>query len=354
MRIHRIQIDNFRGLSNFTLSLLDPAGKPRPLTILVGPNGSGKTTTLDALHLAYAMVANFGSPKLRPDFNPDSPTLRRDPNQPITIDIEFSLQQGEWEAINDVEKQLGEKLEVENAPVYSFTFRWPGWPPPDGSSFSKRIPHNSNRAFRGRAYAAMAVSRKVAEPGIFTRIGGVHYLDQHRSVVLGVPSVRTGVEENLREDAGSRDVLPWLELISRLDQKWDPATQGESAWKRVKRLYAALAAPSLIDDIKAMDEGFDIRFVRDGHFYYSDGLSSGEQQVLRLVTNLTAFRAWRSVILIDELELHLHPQWQRDLLHFCRKGGDDSNQFIVTTHSESIVRYASPDEVVSLGGLEPQ
>ena len=178
------------------------------------------------------------------------------------------------------------------------------------------------------------------------------YFDQHRGVDLTVPLTRTASEEELREDARSRDVLPWLELQSRLDQKWDSATQGQSAWSRVKARFAQLAAPSAIDDMKAFDEGFDLRF-RDGdRFYYTAGLSYGQAQILRFVTNLTAFRAMRSVILIDEVELHLHPSWQRKLLHFMRQGGGDDNQFIVTTHSPSIADYLHPDETVKLGELD--
>ena len=128
--------------------------------------------------------------------------------------------------------------------------------------------------------------------------------------------------------------------------------QGLSIWSRVKARFAELAAPSAIDDIKAFDEGFDLRFRRGGRFYYTAGLSYGQQQVLRFVTNLAAFRATRSVILVDEVELHLHPSWQRKILHFMRRGGGDDNQFIVTTHSASIADYLHPDETVRLGDLD--
>jgi predicted ATP-dependent endonuclease of OLD family len=117
-------------------------------------------------------------------------------------------------------------------------------------------------------------------------------------------------------------------------------------------LFADLAAPARIDDIKPFDEGFDLRLARNGEFHYAAGMSGGELQMLRFVTNLTAYRAVRSVVLIDELELHLHPRWQRNLLDFCRRGGGGDNQFIVTTHSESILRYVDPAEVVRLGDPE--
>jgi predicted ATP-dependent endonuclease of OLD family len=121
----------------------------------------------------------------------------------------------------------------------------------------------------------------------------------------------------------------------------------------VKATFAALAAPSEIDEMKAFDEGFDLRFREGNRLYYTGGLSYGQSQILRLATNFTAFRAARSVILIDEAELHLHPIWQRKLLHFMRKGGNgQDNQFIVTTHSSAIVDNLHPDEMMKLGDID--
>ena len=43
-------------------------------------------------------------------------------------------------------------------------------------------------------------------------------------------------------------------------------------------------------------------------------------------------RIHRSIVLIDELELHLHPLWQDRLYSSLSHLGDD-NQYIFTTHS---------------------
>jgi len=351
VRIHNIRIDNFRRLNNFTADFCDEAGMPRPLTLIVGPNMSGKTTILDALHLVYACIENAREPQFRPDFDPNDPALRPDSNQPIAVDISFSLHPGEWEAIDELEKKLGRHgLATQEETLYRFSFRWPA---PARSYFGvmRTNPSKANLAFRGRATAKIAKYQRLVSEGIFEEVGGILYLDQHRSVDLRAPSTATGSQDLLRERASSRDVLPWLELTSRLHQKWDPLTQGESAWSRVKRLYQKLAAPAAIDDIKAFDEGFDLRLVRDHQYYYSAGMSSGERQILRFVVNLVAFHPRRSVVLVDELELHMHPEWQRSLLHFCQQGGGEDIQFIVTTHSESMLRYADPADVVQLGDL---
>jgi predicted ATP-dependent endonuclease of OLD family len=79
------------------------------------------------------------------------------------------------------------------------------------------------------------------------------------------------------------------------------------------------------------------------------GTSSGELQVLRLAANLAFFRAERSIVLLDELELNLHPRWQRSLLRFCEGGAGGDNQILVTTHSDTVLGYADPGSVVTLG-----
>lgn len=353
MRIHDVTIENFRGIEKKRFSFCEPGtDTPRRLSVLIGPNMSGKTTALDALHLVYEVAASPTVPKLRPEFNPTDPSLRLDPSLPIRVALRFSLQPSELDALRELVVLLGSFRKVPTSTVYEVRLRWP---PKEGEPLWSSVFESSDGAWAaldGRHLAREAKAKRLVQEGIFERIGGMLYLHQHRSVTLDTPSTRTGPEDDLRETATSLDVLPWLELQSRLDQKWDPSTQGQSAWNGVKARFAELAAPSAIDDMKAFAEGFDLRFRQGDRFYYTAGLSYGQRQMLRFVTNLTAFRATRSVILIDEVELHLHPTWQRKLLHFMRKGGGDDNQFIVTTHSESIANYLHPDEVMKLGVLD--
>jgi AAA domain, putative AbiEii toxin, Type IV TA system/AAA ATPase domain len=356
MRIHDVTIENFRGIEKKrTFNFCEPGtDTPRRLSVLVGPNMSGKTTVLDAVHLVYEVVSNLHAPKLRPDFNPDDPALRADPHLPVRIGLRFSLLPDELQAVRELQGLLGDAPVEASSETYQLRVRWP---PKDGAQGIQSVLEpgstwGANSLLRGRALARIARAKRFVKEGIFDRVGGLLYFDQHRSVELAVPSTRSAAEDELREDARSRDVLPWLELQSRLDQKWDTTTQGQSAWSRVKARFAELAAPSAIDDMKAFDEGFDLRFRQGERFYYTAGLSYGEAQILRFATNLTAFRATRSVILIDEVELHLHPSWQRKVLHFMRKGAGDENQCIVTTHSQSIADYLHPNEVVQLGELD--
>lgn len=53
------------------------------------------------------------------------------------------------------------------------------------------------------------------------------------------------------------------------------------------------------------------------------------------------------VVLIDELELHLHPKWQREVVDKLRKTFPNI-QFITTTHSPFIIQSLQPGELINL------
>lgn len=327
----------------------DPTNEPRPLTLLVGPNMSGKTTVLDAIHLAYEAVRNLKSPSFRPGFDPSDPTLRPNRNEPIEVELRFSLHPGEWEAMNELETAMGAKLQVEKADLYRFGLRCSTVE--DGARFEVIAPDppNASLALRGRALAAIALRRRVAEEGVFDRIGGVLFLDQNRLDTLHSADGRLDFGETALPGLPAADVVGWLARASIQHLKWDEKARGESPWTRVKRLFKTLAAPAELDDAVPYDDGYDLRFRRGEQLYFMAGTSSGERQILRLAANLAFFRAERSLVLLDELELNLHPRWQRSLLRFCETGSDDDNQVIASTHSDVVLGYTQPSSVVTLG-----
>ncbi|MEO3403125.1 AAA family ATPase [Mucilaginibacter sp. CAU 1740] len=53
------------------------------------------------------------------------------------------------------------------------------------------------------------------------------------------------------------------------------------------------------------------------------------------------------IILIDELELHLHPEWQEKISKVLTEIFPCA-QFIVTTHSPHIIQFAEPNQVIAL------
>lgn len=87
-------------------------------------------------------------------------------------------------------------------------------------------------------------------------------------------------------------------------------------------------------------------------------LSAGEQMVLLLVGDIARRLAianpgledalqGKGIVLIDEIELHLHPQWQREVLPALQRTFPKL-QFIVTTHSPQVLSNVERENVFIL------
>lgn len=92
---------------------------------------------------------------------------------------------------------------------------------------------------------------------------------------------------------------------------------------------------------------------KDNHLYFQvnaetkdlrnvDVMSSGERQILILLTYIAFSPQETSVFIIDEPELSLHPKWQHQLLPSIDELMGESTQMIIATHSPEIVgKYIS-------------
>lgn len=97
---------------------------------------------------------------------------------------------------------------------------------------------------------------------------------------------------------------------------------------------------------------------KDGKTVRMDDLSDGEKCLIALVGDLARRLSMasgnlenplegRGIILIDEIDLHLHPAWQRDVVsHFTKTF--PNCQFILTTHSPQILGDVPAENILLL------
>ncbi|GAB4181526.1 MAG: AAA family ATPase [Coleofasciculaceae cyanobacterium] len=87
-------------------------------------------------------------------------------------------------------------------------------------------------------------------------------------------------------------------------------------------------------------------------------LSDGEKCLLAMVGDLARRLAIANpdlpdplqgsgVVLIDEIELHLHPKWQREIIPALKRTFPNC-QFIVTTHSPQVISEVKPESIYIL------
>ena len=92
---------------------------------------------------------------------------------------------------------------------------------------------------------------------------------------------------------------------------------------------------------------------REFHFSDEDGehlpfsaLSSGEQEVTKVLFDVARKDIRHSVIIVDEPELHLHPTLAFKLIETLKNIGDLTNQFLFLTHSTDLIStYYSTGDV---------
>jgi len=74
-------------------------------------------------------------------------------------------------------------------------------------------------------------------------------------------------------------------------------------------------------------------------------LSSGEQEIIKVLFDVARKEIRHSVIIVDEPELHLHPTLAFKLIEALKSIGDHTNQFIFLTHSSDLIStyYATGD-----------
>ena len=125
------------------------------------------------------------------------------------------------------------------------------------------------------------------------------------------------------------------------------------------------AISSMLDDVSDPHMEMDPpRFMvsvatgRNGEKLALDQLSGGYRAVLALAADL----AWRmaqgnphlddpleseAIVLIDEVDLHLHPSWQQRILNDLSRTFPNA-QFVVSTHSPQVLTTVGPEHIVEL------
>ncbi|MEQ1750358.1 MAG: AAA family ATPase [Prosthecobacter sp.] len=158
-----------------------------------------------------------------------------------------------------------------------------------------------------------------------------------------------------RSDANA--LFRWIQTQQYIDLQEGNAPELNAVKKAIlgcieggRRIYFSVKLADLILEIEGQER------------QPFNNLSDGYRNMIAMVGDI----AWKAVqlnphlgskaaaetpgiVLIDELDLHLHPTWQRRVIEDLRRTFPKI-QFICTTHSPFIVQTARADELISLDG----
>lgn len=107
--------------------------------------------------------------------------------------------------------------------------------------------------------------------------------------------------------------------------------------EKYKELFSTLLpGKELLDIDPANPREFNFKDV-NGVTLPFNALSSGEQEVVKVVFDVFRKEIRHSVVIVDEPELHLHPTLAFKLVETLKTVGDHTNQFIFLTHSADLI-----------------
>lgn len=137
------------------------------------------------------------------------------------------------------------------------------------------------------------------------------------------------LEEGVEWDRSLDNMLVWM--------KWLDDGRFERAVEIVNKRVFEGSTKFLKDIRKQPPEAI---VINDGEEHRLDRLSSGEKSLVQLFLRIGSHMTLNTILLIDELEVHLHPNMQHRLLKLLKQLAIDNPglTIIATTHSREILR----------------
>lgn len=336
-RIASLRFSGYRGLRDVTLDLTNER-----LAVFVGVNGAGKTSILDGTaSLLSWLVARVRNPQGRGFIIPDTDVHNDDP---VTT-IWAVLDAPGWELDQSDPSWLIVKVRTGRRPSPSSSFTSLEHLRPFAEAIRAGLTQRPAEA-SVPLVALYPVNRAVLD--IPLRIKKAHRFDQ------------LGAYEGALERATSNFRLFFEWFRGREDVENEARLDAPD--HRDRELAAVrMAVEMLMPGFKGLrvrrtplrmtvDKGRETLRV--------DQLSDGEKCVLALVGDLARRLALANpgladplqgagIVLIDEVELHLHPGWQRRVVPGLMKAFPNC-QFLLTTHSPAVLSEVPNDAVFLL------
>jgi hypothetical protein len=346
MWIEEISLENIKCFDRTTVSLKQMKERAGWVTLL-SENGGGKTTLLQS------MAVMLAGPEVASQLLPRPTGWLRKEGKPGKISCRLHKDDCDSGAfgVDKIRNAFGYSIHVTgDEPV---TIR--------GKSHSQPGLHESGDKalswLRQNAFSSQSRGWFAAGYGAFRRL-------TRRSQVIvptmQLPSRFTNFSTQFFEDEGLAAFENWLIYLDYREAKGQESRLKEMSVDAVNGLLPGGTR------FHSIDVGGRILFNVDGEKVPTFALSDGYRSVLALAGDLvwrliTSFPDMdeplkaRGVVLIDELDIHLHPLWQRDIAGWLRSRFPNL-QFIVTTHSPMVAAGAGQDALtlrVNRGEISP-
>ncbi len=350
MRIQKIHLGNFKKFSQQTFDL-----HPQ-FTLLVGDNGSGKTTVLDALAVALGVwLLDVPDSDIT---NSQRPIFQSEIRLEARNDGDRTLFREAWNGVSVTAEG------VINDQAVSWTREIVMMKSKTRNTQSKVVRELILSLYERSQY------EHVLLPVIAYYGAGRAWLP-HRERSKNASSARTVARrwaafyDCLNERIRIADLVQWF---------WDETTEAGNRQGRFRPGFEVVRNAILkcipgADNVTFDVDRKDIILSIDGNSQPFANLSAGQKMMLALVADIAIKAVTQNnflvppdelnkedsplprvlaqtpgVVLIDELDVHLHPRWQRRVVSDLKMTFPQI-QFVCTSHSPQVIGQVRPDEI---------
>ena len=319
MFIKEIRLKNFRGFSDNILSFIEEeakkSAKPRKTTILLGENGLGKSSLLKAIGLVTsgrdALAEVVGEPsswiQVGKRYCEVEAVLVTQSNEERAVSLRIDKQDGVSDVIDRAKESmqlLEDALDHTNRNYFVLAY-----------GASRRLSFESKRR-SGRSSYRHPRAQRIAT------------LFDPDATLMSVES--WAMDLDYQKDGNAIKVVK--QVLSTFLK--------EVKFSRIDKKRGILLFKTPLGEVPMSQ-------LSDGYQNIAAWVGDLLYQISRTFDDYKAPLKTRGVLLIDEIDLHLHPKWQRELLAFLKRKLPNF-QIIATTHSPITAQQAGPDELFSL------
>ena len=343
MLIKSVHLRGHPGVGDLDLDFTDGAGNGFRTVVLAGGNGSGKTAVLEAIQRVFegTLGTEIGTVTIVFEFDADDVTrLRAAAGGPIS----FNTTVTEFTVVHDSSMAAKQNW----AKAYQLT-----WEDPGGSVINGPTPIMPQPPWRDlfRTFfseASVNFSAPRATTITSTTLDSAEAAPRRSGSNLAAEITQLLIDVRA---ADAEDLAVWVRANIGATP---PTTVIDSRFSRFTRAFQYMFPGKRFHSVARVNEEMRVEFLENGRVSTIDQLSTGEKQIVFragfLLRDLIATA--KSIILIDEPELSLHPDWQEKILAFYVALLSDANgkhpQIITATHSPFIVHGAANAKTIVL------
>jgi energy-coupling factor transporter ATP-binding protein EcfA2 len=331
VRLASLACERVRGVPDGSFAFVDGrTGAPRDVVIITGAPSSGKTSLLEAIAAVKEASGPYG-------LLPDARRLLRHGATTGRIEATWMLSDAERESAGAVDARV----------VTAWDLGGTGRPAMDPAVRRLFSAYSRDPACGKVEY--FPDNRRLAESATSRAAPPMNDVAEARPRLTRDPDKYAGILMALRaltaHDAGRARQLVVAQGIALRRSIPDSLAPFKAA-------VAALIPALRLEDAEPGERG-TVRFARrDGARMNLADLSASEHQAVLFALAFRHFGLDRSMVLIDEPELHVHTAERVRFLQALVTLGHD-NQVIVATGSAEILAAASPGQVIDLSRPAP-